>query len=196
MIRTFLSALLLAAAFASPAKAEAQRYTFDKLHTQIFFSVEHMGFSHSIGRFLKFDGGFVFDQAAPANTTVDATIDTTSLDMGDATWKEHLSAEGFFNTAKYPSMTFKSTKVDVIDKETATLTGDLTLLGVTKPVTLAVSLNSCGIHPMSKLPTCGFTAMGMLKRSDWGMTQYIPMVGDEVELRIEVEASTQKEAGK
>ncbi len=192
MMRLLLSALLTTTLFAGSAHAEAQKYTFDKLHTQIFFSVNHLGFSNSTGRFLGFDGGFTFDEAAPANGAVEVTIDTNSLNMDDATWDEHLKAKDMFNTDEFKTMTFKSTKVELTGEKTAKLTGDLTLIGQTKPVTLDVTFNKCGVHPMSSAPTCGFSALGTLKRSDWGMTKGIPMVGDDVTLRIEVEANAEK----
>ncbi len=196
MLRTLLSALLLSAAITAPAMAAPQTFTFDKLHTQIQFSVEHMGFSHPMGKFLGFDGSFVFDETNPAAGSTSVTIDTNSLNMDDAKWDEHLKSADMFNVAKYPSMTFKSTKVELTGSKTAKMTGDLTLLGVTKPVTLDVTFNACGEHPMSHLYTCGFDASGTLKRSDFGMTYALPMVSDDVGLHITVEASVQPPAKK
>jgi polyisoprenoid-binding protein YceI len=197
MVRTFLSALLLSTlAMGTAANAAPKTYTFDKAHTQILFFVNHLGFSNSNGKFLQFDGGFTFDEAQPTAGTVEVSINTNSINMDDAKWEDHLKEKDFFNTEKFPTMTFKSTKVDLTGEKTAKLTGDLTLLGVTKPVTLDVTFNKCGAHPMSSAPTCGFSARGQLKRSEWGMTHGVPMVGDDVELRIEVEASTEKEMNK
>lgn len=195
MLRRTLAALALCTLFAAPAMAEPQTYTFDKLHTQIHFRVDHMGFSHSVGKFLGFDGSFTFDEAAPEGSTVNVSIDTKSINMDDAKWEEHLKGKDFFNVEQFPAMTFKSTKLDVTraDKK-AVLTGDLTLLGVTKPVTLDVTFNKCGEHPMSKLPTCGFDAATTIKRSEWGMGYGVPMVGDDVAISITVEASAQPAA--
>ena len=189
----FLSVLFVLLIAAVPARAEMQTYNFDKLHTQVLFFVEHMGFSHSNGKFLKFDGNFKFDPANPATGSTEVTIQTDSLNMDDATWEEHLKAPDMFNVATFPTMTFKSTKVeiDAEDKNEAKMTGDLTLLGVTKPVTLDVTMNKCGEHPFNKKQTCGFDAEGTLKRSDFGMTKGIPMVGDEVKIRITVEGSVE-----
>lgn len=191
MFRTLLAALLLTAAIAAPARAETQTYKLDPLHTQILFFVEHMGFSHSNGKFPKFTGEFKFDEAAPATGSADVTIDTTALNMDDDTWEEHLKAEKMFNTAKFPTMTFKSTKVEPTGDTTAKMTGDLTLLGVTKPVTLDVTKNKCGEHPFNKKQTCGFDAVGTLKRSDFGMKEGIPMVSDDVKIMITVEGSVE-----
>jgi polyisoprenoid-binding protein YceI len=192
MVRFILCAAFYLLSGVTQAYAAPQKYVFDKNHTQILFFVNHLGFSNSNGKFLKFEGGFTFDEAQPDSGIVDVTIDTNSLNMDDTKWDEHLKSKDFFNTAQYPTMTFKSTNVKIVNKKTATLTGDLTLLGQTKPVTLNVTLNKCGAHPMTSAPTCGFSAKGVLKRSDWGMKAYVPMVSDDIELRIEVEASADK----
>lgn len=192
MRRLFVLALVFFTFVSGSALAEPLTYGFDKKHTQILFFVNHMGFSNSNGKFLGFDGSFTFDEARPQDGHVEVTIDTNSLNMDDGKWEEHLKSKDFFNVETYPSMTFKSTKVEMTGEKTAMLTGDLTLLGQTKPVTLDVTLNRCGAHPMSSAPTCGFSARGTIKRSEWGMTSYVPMVSGEVELRIEVEASAPK----
>lgn len=186
--RLLLAAALTVCAFSS-AQAETKTYKFDPLHTQILFFVEHMGFSHSNGKFLKFDGDFTFDEAKPAEGKTQITIQTDSLNMDDAKWEEHVKAKDMFNVAQFPTMAFKSTKVEMTGEKTAKLTGDLTMLGQTKPVTLDVIWNKCGEHMMSKAPTCGFDATGTLKRSEWGMAYGIPMVSDEVKLMITVEGS-------
>jgi len=191
MLRMLFSAFLLSLVFVAPALAESEKFVFDKKHTQILFFVNHMGFSNSNGKFLGFDGSFNFDAAKPAEGNVSLVIDTNSLNMDDAKWEEHLKDKNFFNTGSFPTMTFKSTKVTMTGEKTAKLTGDLTLLGVSKPVTLDVVLNKCGEHPMSHAKTCGFSATGNLKRTDWGMKAYVPMVSDDVQLRIEVEASVE-----
>jgi len=109
MLRTLLAALFLTTAFAVPAKADMQTYKLDPLHTQILFFVDHMGFSTSNGKFPKFEGSFQFDPANPTAGSTEVTIDTTAINMDDATWEDHLKAEDMFNTAKYPTMTFKAT---------------------------------------------------------------------------------------
>lgn len=182
------SAALLAVAVATPAQA-ADKYKFDTVHSQVIFFVSHLGFSMSEGEFLDFDGGFSFDQKNWGNSSVDVTIKTASISLDDKKWDDHMKNEDFFNVEKYPTMTFKSTKVESKDGKTGTITGDLTLLGVTKPVTLDVTFNKAGAHPFNpKKQLIGFSATGTLKRSEFGMNYALPAVGDEVEIRIEVEA--------
>ncbi len=182
---------LFAAAFCllafKPAYAETEQYTFDKAHTQIHFVVNHLGFSNSSGRFLDFDGGFTFDRTDPAKSSIDVTIKTAGLEMNDQKWNEHLKGADFFNVEKFPTMTFKSTAIEVTGENTANITGDLTLLGVTKPVVLAVTHNKSGKHPFGDKYVSGFSATASLKRSDFGMNYGLPMVGDDVKINIEVE---------
>lgn len=179
-----LTALLFIAA---PAAAETARFDIEKPHTQIMFSVEHLGFSHSYGKFTDFDGHINFDQAAPEKSSVEVTIKTASINMDDQKWDDHLKNADFFNVEKFPVMTFKSTKVEKTGEKNAKVTGDLTLLGVTKPVALDVVFNKRGEHPYTKNDHIGFSAKGALKRSDFGMSYGIPGVGDDVALVIEVE---------
>lgn len=171
----------------SAAAADAPKFTFDKAHTQIFFSVSHLGFSYSTGKFTDFDGSFTFDEEKPESSKVDVTIDTNSLTMDDEAWEKHLKNEDFFNVEKFPAMTFKSSQIEKTGDKTGRLTGDLTLLGVTKPVTLDVIFNKGGIHPYSKKYVAGFSATGKLNRSEFGMEYGLPGIGDEVNITIEVE---------
>jgi polyisoprenoid-binding protein YceI len=174
--------------FSAAAQAAPEKYVFDKPHTQVFFEVTHLGYSQSFGKFLDYSGELMLDEQNPAASTVTATIPVSSLDMGDKTWNEHLLAEKYFDAAKYPDMTFKSTKVTVTGENTADVTGDLTLRGVTKPVVLKVKHNKSGKHPMMDRMETGFSASTTIKRSDFGMTEGIPFVSDEVLIRLEVEA--------
>jgi polyisoprenoid-binding protein YceI len=184
------TALLLAS---TPSVAASEQFEFDKAHTQIIFAVNHLGFSNSHGKFLDFDGGFTLDEDKPEKSSVNVTIKTASIDMDDQKWDDHLKNEDFFNVEKFPDMTFKSTKVELTGDKTAKVTGDLTLLGVTKPVTLDVTLNKTGVHPYSKKYVAGFSATGTLNRSEFGMTYGLPGVGDEVKLIIEVEGTGKSE---
>jgi polyisoprenoid-binding protein YceI len=179
---------LLALAFGGAAHA-ADTYKFDPVHTQIVFYANHLGFSNSSGRFHVADGSFQFDEKEWSKAQVNATININSLDMGDATWKEHLLGERFLDGAKYSTMTFKSTKVESLGNNQLKVHGDLTLHGVTKAVTLDTRVNKVAAHPMSKRPAAGFTATTRIKRSDFGMTNMIPMISDEIDIRIEVEGS-------
>jgi len=178
-------ALFTLAAPAYAAKPDA--YTFDKVHTQIFFSVSHLGFSFSTGSFTGFDGGFTFSAEKPEQSSVNVTIDASSLSLHDAKWEEHVKSADFLNVAEHPSISFKSTKVEKTGDNTGRITGDLTLLGVTKPVTLEVVFNKAAIHPYSKQFVAGFSATAALMRSDFGMDYGLPGIGDEVNISIEVE---------
>lgn len=173
--------------FSTTAKAETARYHFDKAHTQILFFVNHLGFSNSQGEFLDYTGHFTFDPEDVASSTVNVTINSAGIDMDDTAWDDHLKNQDFLNVEKFPKITFKSTKATKTGEKTGTLTGDLTILGVTKPVTLDVTYNRSGVHPYSGKYVAGFSATGVVKRSDYGMSYGLPHIGDEVSLRIEVE---------
>ena len=133
------------------AHAAPEKYEFDKAHTQILFFVNHLGFSNSQGEFHDYDGGFTFDAENPENSSIDVTIMTESVDMDDEKWDDHLKNADFFNVEKYPSMTFKSTNIEVTGEKTAKITGDLTILETTKPVTLDVTFNNAGQHPFGNI---------------------------------------------
>jgi polyisoprenoid-binding protein YceI len=182
--------LVLAFAFAAPpaAVAEPATYLFDTVHSQVHASASHLGFSNSTARFPISEGKLVFDPADWSRASVEATIDATGLDFGDATWNEHMRAAQFFNTAEFPKITFRSTKVSG-SGDRGTVEGELLMLGQSHPVVLDVTFNKLADNPFSKKPTVGFSATASLKRSEWGMTAYVPSVGDEVTIRIEVEAS-------
>ncbi len=184
-----LSAALLFAAL--PAQAAPYKYDFDKVHTQILFFANHLGYSHSMGKFLNFDGHFNFDTDNPAASSVEVSIDTSSIEMNDQKWNDHMKNADFFNVEKFPAMTFKSTKIDVTGENTANITGDLTILGVTKPVVLAVTHNKTDKHPYSGKIVSGFSATTTVKRSEFGMTYGLPAVADDIEVRIEVEGPRQ-----
>ena len=125
---------------------------------------------------------------AAKNGSVDLTIDTASLDMGFDTWNKHLAADGFFNTEKFPSMTFRSDKLVFEGDKVVAADGSFTLLGVTKPLRLTVNNFRCAPHPITKKAMCGADVAATLKRSDFGMTKYVPAVGDEVKISSPVEA--------
>ncbi len=188
-----LVSLVLALAFLIPlqAQAAADKYIYDPAHTQVIFAASHLGFSFSHGTFNKFSGGFVFDQENPEASQADMVIETGSIDLNSEAWNTHMKSADFFNVEKFPTMVFKSTKVEKTGDRTANLTGDLTLLGVTRPVTLAVTFNKAGAHPMNKNQVAGFSAAGTLKRSDFGMVYGLPNVGDDVQLIIQVEGIRQ-----
>jgi polyisoprenoid-binding protein YceI len=186
-MRTLLALATLAVV--SSANAETLTYQFDKVHSQLHASVNHFGLSNPTALFHIKDGSLMLDAADWSTAKVDVSLDVAGIDLGDATWREHVSAEKWFNTASFPEARFVSTKVEATGDKTLTITGDLTLKGVTLPVTLQANLNQAGPHPFTKKPAVGFSATGTLKRSAFGIAEYVPAVSDEVSIRIEIEAS-------
>jgi polyisoprenoid-binding protein YceI len=180
------AAIAISVALVAPAGA-ADSYTIDPNHTYPIFEVMHMGFTTQRGRFNKSSGKITLDLAGKKGT-VDLTIDTTSLDMGFDTWDKHLSADGFFNTEKFKSMTFKSDKLVFEGDKVVAAEGSFTLLGVTKPLRLSVNNFRCAPHPFTKKDMCGADVTATLKRSDFGMTKFVPAVSDEVKISSPVEA--------
>ena len=165
----------------------ADSYTLDPAHTFPRFEISHFGFSTHHGQFNRTAGKLLLDRAAKTGS-LEVTVDTSSIGTGDPALEKHLRSEDFFNVAKYPAMTFRSTAIRFNGDVPVAAEGELTLLGVTRPLTLTISRVSCGIHPFLKKEDCGAEVSGTLKRSDFGMKAYIPAVGDEVTLHIQVEA--------
>jgi polyisoprenoid-binding protein YceI len=176
---------VLASAF--PACAEIQTYTIDPMHTRPTYEVMHLGYSIQRGRFNKTSGKITVDTAAKTGSA-EVTIDAASIDSGVPKLDEHLKSEDFFNVAKNPTITFKSASFPFDGERVKNVTGDLTMNGVTRPVTLTANLFQCAPHPMNKKPECGGDFITTVKRSDFGIKYGIPAVGDEVTLRIPVEA--------
>lgn len=181
-----LAALVLSAALAAPAFA-ADSYTIDPNHTFPVFEVNHFGFSTQRGRFNKSAGKITLDLAAKKGS-VDLTIDATTLDMGFDTWNKHLAADGFFNSEKFPAMHFKSDRLVFEGDKVVAAEGSFTLLGVTRPLRLTVNNFRCAPHPFTKKGMCGADVTATLRRSDFGMTKYVPAVSDEVKISSPVEA--------
>lgn len=167
-------------------------YNLNKPHTQILFSVSHLGFTRSYGKFLDYSGTLKLDESHPEGSAVDVVVHTGSLDMGDGAWTKKVRE--IFKADKYPDMTFKSTGVKRTSDKTADVAGNLTILGVTKPVILRVTLNNEGRDPFGKY-VAGFSAETNIKRSEFGMNDYAPAVGDEVHVIIEAEADRQDKPG-
>lgn len=176
-----------ALAAALPAVAAPENYVIDPGHTFPSFEVNHLGFSTHRGRFNKTDGKITLDTAAKSGT-VEITIDANSVDTGGEKLDKHLKAEDFFNVAKFPTLTFKGTKFTFDGDKPVAVEGDFTLLGVTKPVKLAINNFKCGPHPFNKKPICGAEVTGTIKRSEFGMKYGVPAVGDDIKLLIQVEA--------
>lgn len=193
-IRSFCTATLLALSFSVSAdlsEVPSGKYTLDSSHGYITFTYSHLGFSNPRVGFNRFDTELKLDSSNPENSVVEVTIDASSIDSRVAEFNDHLNGGDFFNTVEYPTITFKSTKVEATGENTFDVTGDLTILGTTKPVTLAATINKAANHPMRNVPTVGLSASAKLMRSEWGLGAYVPAVSDEVELSIEVELLSQ-----
>lgn len=174
-------------AAALPAAAEMQSYTIDPMHTRPTYEVMHLGYSIQRGRFGKTSGKIMLDTAAKKGSA-EVTIDAASIDSGVPKLDEHLKSEDFFNVAKNPLITFKSGNFAFDGDKVKSATGELTMNGITRPVTLTANLFLCAPHPMNKKPQCGGDFVTTVKRTDWGMKYAIPALGDEVTLHIPVEA--------
>lgn len=172
---------------ASTAAQAAESYTIDSNHTYPVFEVKHLGFSTQRGRFNKSSGKIMLDVAAKSGS-VDLKVDAGSVDMGFEKWDKHMLGVDFFDAGKYPDITFKSSKLIFDGDNVVGAEGDLTLHGVTKPVTLAASGFRCGEHPILKKTVCGIDTTVTIKRSDFGMKYGIPAIGDDIKLNIPVEA--------
>lgn len=168
-------------------------YTIDPSHTRVLYFISHLGFSKMPGQFNDVTGTIQFDPNNAENSSVDALINARSLSMGNEALDKKLQGPDYFNVIKYPLIRFTSTKTEKTGSGTGTVTGDLTLLGVTKPVTLDVRFNHKGYNKYAKAQAIGFSAKGKINRSDFGMKTLLPDVGDEIELRIEAEASATPE---
>ena len=182
-----LATLVLAIAAAAPALAAPETFTVEPTHTFPRFSYNHLGYSIQLSRFDTTSGKVVFDKAAKTGS-VDIVIDTKSVSTGSATFNEHIQAEDFLDTAKYPTATFKSTKVVFEGDKPSKVEGNLTLKGVTKPVTLTVTSFHTMPHPMAKKDAIGANATTKVKRTDFNMGKNVPYVGDEVTIDIAIEA--------
>lgn len=190
MKKTLLAALLLSATTLD-AQAVESRYDIEPTHTFPNFEISHLGFSTFRGRFEQTSGQVRYD---PEKKTlaVEARIRTESVDTGVAKLDEHLRNADFFDAKQYPEIVFKSTSVTFEADRPATVTGDLSMHGVTRPVTLTVQHFACKPHPLAGVWACGADLETKLRRSEWGIDKYVPAVGDEVTLKIEVEAHQKK----
>lgn len=197
------AAVMFAALATAPAYANdmtawkdmpAGIYTVDKTHASLIWKVSHAGLSNYTARFKSYDAEINFDPADITKSSVTAKIDPTTLETDYVATAEKdfnknlITKEEWFNAGKFPEITFKSTKIEVTGENTGKIHGDLTFLGVTKPVTLDATFNGAyALQPFSKKPAMGFSATGSLNRSDFGMSTYVPMIGDKVDIIIEAE---------
>ena len=183
----------LAVAIASSVTLAAPvDYKIDTTHTATVFSWNHFGFSTPSANFTDIQGVIKVDNAKPSNSSVDVIIPISSVNTNVPALDKEFQEEAWFNAAKYPNITFKSTKVETKDKKHFKITGDLTVKGVTKPVVLDAVLNKQGEHPMAKVPAIGFNATTSFDRSAFGIGNYVPNVGDKITVNITTEATAAK----
>ena len=172
MKRTLIAAalaLVSTIAFAAPTS-----YKIDPNHTDVVASWSHFGFSNPIANFLKADGVIVYDPANVAASKVEVTLPLDGLDAQVPDFNDHLRSADFFDAAQYPTITFKSTSVKAAGKNKLTVVGNLTIKGITKPVTLNVTINKLGVHPLGQREAAGFSATATVKRTDFGLGKYAP----------------------
>ena len=186
---TAIPAFALSAGLQGNISARAADYTIDPSHTHILFMVNHLGLSNMIGLFTDMAGTFSFDPAHIEASKVKVTIKTASLSTQFGPRDADLKGADWFNVTEFPEMTFTGVSFSKTDDHTGAITGNLTLLGVTKPVTLHVTFNNAGLRASDKKQAAGFSATSKIKRSDFGMKTFIPYIGDEVSLIIETEGT-------
>jgi polyisoprenoid-binding protein YceI len=179
---------------ASPKPAPSGSYTMETRHSQLLFAIPHLGITSYNARFDRLSGSLNFDSAAPEKSTVTAAVDMTSIDTPSHELIGELMGTGVFDTARFPTATFKSTSVAVTGSNTGTITGDLTLHGVTRPVILNATFGGTTTDPISGADDIGFHATVTVRRSDFGITGMVweRIVGDEVQITIEAMFQHQK----
>lgn len=191
-IRDMILVALLGGATVTSAFAQATPFTLDKGHANLGFEVSHLGLADTVGRFNNFDGTFLIDEKAPEKSRITFTVKTASIDTNHKERDEHLRSAAFLNSAKFPEMTFVSTGVTMLTQTQGKLHGNLTLLGVTKPVTLDFKLQKDGKYPgfipnYDEIRAVGFEATGSILRVDYGMN-FAPIAGGPVGLEVKINA--------
>ena len=190
----------IAAAFAlatAPVVAAPTQYTLDAGHTQVVIQWSHFGFSNPTAQFGKVEGTLEFDPAAPEKSSLSVTIPLSSINTNVPALDEHLQKADFFDSAKYPEASFKSTRVEAgAGKDHLKVTGDLTLHGQTHPLVLDVTINKVGKYPMRDVQAAGFDATTTIKRSQFGIDKYVPNISDDIKVRITTEAIAETPADK
>ena len=187
----FITVLLAIVGLSTTTYAESATFILDNQHTYVVWNIKHLGFSNQTGKWYV-SGQVTLDKEHPEQSKVNATIKMADIVTGLPELDKHLKDKLFFDVKKFPQATFVSNKVDVLSENSAKVQGMLTLRGVTKPVTLDVTLNKIGINPISNKNSVGFTATTTIKRSDFGMNNLLPALGDEVALQIGAEAYQDK----
>ena len=193
--RLFTAALLSVSALSSaafaqatannaPASVQEGAYTVEPNHTRVLFAVSHMGFTTWYGEFTNVSGTLNLSPKSVANSTFEIHIPTNTVSTSNAKLDGELKDAQWLDAAKFPEIVFKAKQIERTGDKTAKVTGELTLHGVTKPVTLDVTFNGAGTNPLDKKYTVGFEASGAIKRSDFGVKTYVPLIGDDVKIII------------
>lgn len=192
--QTLAATLILWASLSGELAAQMANYRFDKDHTAINFSWSHLGLSRQSARLTDVSGRVQFDPSTPELSSIDVVMKADSIWTGVRAFDEHIKSADYFNVAQFPLITFRSRDIRRTTDKTGQVTGDLTIKGITRPVTLNVVWNYSGEHPMAKINpnyldvyVSGFSATAVLRRSDWGLSLAVPLVSDEVRLSIETE---------
>lgn len=188
MLRTAFCTLLAAGSVVATPAVAAERWQIDTAHTQVLFTVDHLGFTTLTGQFRVLEGDLFLDPADWARSSVSVRIAADSVDMNHEGINRHLKNPDFFDVEQYPSLEFRSTAIETLGDGRLRMHGELSMIGQTRPVSLDVTVNKLGPHPMRGTPWAGFRAEGSLKRSDWGMSYGVPGVGDEIGILINLEA--------
>lgn len=187
-MRLKLTVLILAATFTGTSLGEPRLYDFDMAHSRIFFEYAHQGYSAMFGHFREFSGEFRFDPADPSASRLSITIPADGIDVFDEELNARLLTDAFFNAAEYPEIRFVSSAVEPIDESRFRVDGSLTMLGVTRPLSLEIVQNKIGVNRQG-IEVAGFSGRGSLRRADYGMDFLANVAGGEVLFRVEVEAS-------
>ncbi len=191
-----LSGLRLCALPSVPARAAIALYQLDPVHTRVVFALGHAGFSKAIGTVSGSTGTLVFDAQDWSSARVEVSVPMQRLDLGDEKWNQAVSAGTLLDIARFPAATFVSTRVQPVDARHAAVHGWLTLHGVSREVKLGVVFNALKRHPLPPFRrTAGFSATTTISRADFGIDAWPSLIGDEVELRLEVEAVRARQPG-
>jgi polyisoprenoid-binding protein YceI len=182
---------VLGIALGASASRAADTYQLEKTHVDLLFSISHAGFTEKHGAFRDLDATLQYDAAHPEKSQVTVTVKTDSVDTGFARRDSDVKSDKFLDVAKYPEMRFVSIKVTPGPGDTLLIEGNLSLHGATQPLTLNAKLNKSAPNPFDKKPTLGFSATGSLKRSDYGVSTYVPIIGDVIAITIDAEFNRQ-----
>ena len=182
------SIIAIAALVAGPAFSAPEKYVFDASHSQIVFSYNHLGYSTTWGMFSGFDGEILFDEDEPANSSVSVSFPESMMYTGWEARLRHFMSPDFLGASDDDTVSFVSTDIRVTGESTGTITGTLTLNGVSREISLDTRMNQKNIHPRAGKPWMGFDASTTLNRSDFDLGAFTPFISDEVEVRISIEA--------